>query len=156
MKRAVLLVAVAALSGCATRAPFAHTLLGATGDQILADTTSCQELSRTGTYTPPGSAVPNPALSSPSAAAFGSGFAEGLAKGQAQRVAYERCMADRGYLQTTMTPEERAAYRALKTVDERKAWMANFSATDHGERSVRLPDPAPCKPNMLVACATPN
>lgn len=156
MKKTILLAALLALTGCATRPPFAHTLLGATGDQILADTTACQELSRTGTYVPPGSTTPNPALSSPAAAAFGAGFAEGLAKGQAQRAAYERCMADRGYLQTTMTPEEITAYRALKTVDERKAWMASFSATDHGDRSVRLADPAPCKPSALVACPSAN
>lgn len=116
----------------------------------MSDIESCQTLSRTSGVGPTG--VPyNPALSSQAGAAFGAGIGEGIAKAQAQQAGYERCMADRGYLQTTLTPEENAAYRALRTDDERKAWLAAFAARDHGERSVRRED-AVCKPNLIVAC----
>jgi hypothetical protein len=140
------------LTGCATRDPFVHTRLAVTQTELMSDIDACQALSRSGAPGPNG--VPyNPALGSQAGAALGAGFAQGLAQGQAQHAGYERCMADRGYLQTTLTAEERATYGALKTADEKKAWLAVFAAEDHGERSIRRAEPE-CKPNLLVACKT--
>ena len=140
------------LTGCATRDPFVHTRLAVSQTELMSDIDACQALSRTGAPGPNG--VPyNPALGSQAGAALGAGFAQGLAHGQAQQAGYERCMADRGYLQTTLTAEEREAYGALRTVDQKKAWLAVFAAEDHGLRSVRRAEPE-CKPNLLVACKT--
>lgn len=46
-------------------------------------------------------------------------------------------MADRGYLQTNLTPDELTEFRGLKIEDDRKAWLAAFAPRDHGERAVR-------------------
>lgn len=143
-------LAAVVLTGCATRDPFVHTRPTVSQSELLGDIESCQTLARTGGTAANGMPY-NPALPSQAGAALGAGFAQGMAQAQAQQTGYERCMADRGYLQTTLTPEERAAYGVLKTEDERKAWLAAFAARDHGERSVRRTEPE-CKPNMLVAC----
>ena len=138
------------LTGCATSDPFVHTRLAVSQTELMADIDACQALSRSGGAGPSG--VPyNPALGSQAGAALGAGFAQGLAQGRAQQVGYERCMADRGYLQTALTAEERATYGALRTVEAKKAWLAVFAAEDHGDRSVRRSEPE-CKPNLLIAC----
>lgn len=139
------------MAGCATQAPFAHTRPLVSEAQLFSDTDACQQLARTGGAAPNG--VPyNPALPSQAGAALGAGLAQGFAEGQAIRTGYERCMADRGYLQTTLLPDELSAFRALRSEEQRKAWLADFAARDHGERSVRRTEPE-CKPNLLVACA---
>lgn len=138
------------LTGCATRDPFVHTRPLVSQSELMGDIDSCQALSRSRAAGPNGTSY-NPALGSQAGAALGAGFAQGMAQAQAQQAGYERCMADRGYLQTTLTPEERAAYGALRTVDQRKVWLAAFAARDHGERSVRRTEPE-CKPNALVTC----
>lgn len=143
-------LAAAVLTGCATRDPFVHTRPLVSQSDLLGDIESCQALARTGGVGSIGMPY-NPALPSQAGAALGAGFAQGMAQAQAQQTGYERCMADRGYLQTTLTPEELSAYRALRTEDERNAWLAAFAARDHGERAVRRTEPE-CKPNLLVAC----
>ncbi|MDI1328422.1 MAG: hypothetical protein PSV23_16655 [Brevundimonas sp.] len=143
-------LAAVVLNGCATRDPFVHTRPLVSQSELLGDIDRCQALARTGGAGANGMPY-NPALPSQAGAALGAGIGQGIAQAQAQQTGYERCMADRGYLQTTLTADELTAYRALKTEDERKAWLAAFAARDHGERSVRRTEPE-CRPNLLVAC----
>lgn len=152
MKRLGLVAVLATLAGCASQGTTMHTRLGVAPDMLFADVESCQQIARTGGPSTQ-SAPHNPALSSQAGAAFGAGLVEGYAKAQAQNTAYEGCMAQRGYLKTTLTPEERTAFRALRTVDERKVWLAEYAPRDHGDRAIAAPPPKPCKPNLLVACA---
>ena len=147
---AVAAVTIVALGGCATRAPFVHVRPLVSQAELVGDIQACQTLARTGGSSSTGMPY-NPALPSQAGAALGAGIGQGIAQAQAQQVGYERCMADRGYLQTTLTAEELAEFRALKTPAEREIWLAAFATRDHGERAVRRSEPE-CKPNALIAC----
>ncbi|MEN5176015.1 hypothetical protein [Brevundimonas diminuta] len=151
MKRFGLIALATTLAGCASQGTTTHTLAGVTADRLFADIENCQAMGRTGAQSTPSGTAHNPALASPAGAAFGAGFAEGLAKAQAQNAIYERCMGERGYRKVTLTPEERAAFRGLRSVDQRKLWIAEFATRDHGERAAAYIPPI-CKPSALVSC----
>jgi hypothetical protein len=147
------LALVATVSACATQAPFVHTKTSISEGELFADSQACQAMAKSGGASGSAPAY-NPALPSQAGAAFGAGIAQGIAQARAQKVGYETCMAERGYLQTTLTPAELKAYRALRTEAERKAWMQRFAGQDHASRSTTVPAPKPCKPNILVKCVS--
>ena len=61
-------------------------------------------------------------------------------------------MAARDYRQVALTETERSQFRALRNVDDRKAWLSNFAAQNHDSRAIAPEPPKECKSNALVAC----
>lgn len=154
MKYVVAISAVAlALSSCASRGTTTHFRAGVAADTYLTDVSSCQEAGREAANNVGRANPNNPALGSQAGAAFGAGFAEGLAKGKAMNDAFESCMTSRNYRQVALTPEEKAQFRAIRDVEERKSWLASFAARDLDSRAIPPAEAAVCKPNLLVTCA---
>lgn len=151
MKRFGLIALAMSLASCASQGTTTHSMTGVTPDRLFADIENCQAMGRTGAQAPYTGPPHNPALASPAGAAFGAGFAEGLAKAKAQNAIYEQCMGERGYRKVKLTPEERTTFQGLRTVDQRKLWIAEFATRDHGERAAAY-EPPVCKPSALVSC----
>lgn len=139
------------LSACATQAPFVHTKAALSEGELFADSETCRTLAKNGGAAPASGAL-NPALPSQAGAALGAGFAQGVAQARAEMAGYESCMAQRGYLKTVLTAEELRTFRALRTDEERKAWMTRFAAQDHSARAAAIPA-KPCVSNALRRCA---
>lgn len=155
MKYVVALGSVALLlSGCASGGTTAHFRTGVASDAYLADVAACQTAGREAANNVGRANPNNPALSSQAGAAFGAGFAEGLAKGKAMNEGFETCMAARNYRQVELNEAERSQFRALRNVDDRKAWLSNFAAQDHDSRAIPPQPPKECKPNALVTCTS--
>ncbi|WP_312139339.1 hypothetical protein [Brevundimonas sp.] len=155
MKYVVALGAVAlVLSGCASGGTTAHFRTGVASDAYLADVAACQEVAQQAANNVAHVNSYNPALSSQVGAAIGAGFAEGLAKGKAMNEGFEGCMAARNYRQVELNEAERSQFRALRNVDDRKAWLSNFAAQDHDSRAIPPQPPKECKPNALVTCTS--
>ena len=155
MKYVVALGAVAlALSGCASGGTTAHFRTGVASDAYLADVAACQTAGQEAANNVGRANPNNPALSSQAGAAFGAGFAEGLAKGKAMNEGFEGCMAARNYRQVELNEAERSQFRALRNVDDRKAWLSNFAAQNHDSRAIAPQPSKECKSNALVTCTS--
>jgi hypothetical protein len=153
MKYLVVLSAVGVvLSGCASGGTTAHFRTGVPSDTYLADVAACQEVARQAADNVGRANPNNPALGSQAGAALGAGFAEGLAKGKAMNEGFDGCMAARDYRQVALTETERSQFRALRNVDDRKAWLSNFAAQNHDSRAIAPEPPKECKSNALVTC----
>lgn len=153
MKYVVALGAVAlVLSGCASGGTTAHFRTGVASDAYLADVAACQVAAQEAANNVGSVTSHNPALSSQAGAAFGAGFAEGMAKGKAMNEGFEGCMAARNYRQVELNEAERSQFRALRNVDDRKAWLSNFAAQNHDSRAITPQPPKECKSNALVIC----
>ena len=63
-------------------------------------------------------------------------------------------MATRSYRQVELTETERSQFRALRNVDDRKAWLSNFAAQNHEGRAIAPQPPKECKSNALVTCVS--
>lgn len=108
---AVLLTA--ALGGC-SQTPWVYDRPGATLAQVRGDQADCQELAGR----EPGQFIPTqPTL----AGAAGAGAIGGVADVIREAKAAEACMAQRGYVEATLTPEQAQAVKSARRGAERDA-----------------------------------
>jgi len=152
MNRVACIALALMTAGCASIGQFSHSRTGLDPSVFLADSETCQTQGREAANVRPGTPGYNPALASQAGAAFGAGIAEGIAKAKAMTEAFNLCMAQLNYIRVALTPEEQSPFKALKTVDERKAWITTSAAQNNEARAV---PPAECKSNALVTCTTP-
>ncbi len=117
------IVASGALLGCASAPAALPVRAGLTAEQLIADVETCETEADAAD-----SATPMPYNDGTAGGAFGAGFAKGIADARAMNSARDACMTRLGYTEVALTQEQQDAFRDLRSVEDRAAYIAEFSA----------------------------
>lgn len=120
----------------ATAGPRVYLKAGVTAAQAATDEAACKDLAKDLRAGKVSAAAPYGA--SPMAGAIGASIGAGIIQiledSGARKRGAETCMRRRGYGQVELDRDEAAAFGALKTADQRGAWIAALAATNISER----------------------